>query len=155
MLSMPGVPGIYFHSLFGSVNWTENLPEKSENRTINREKIPADILRKELNAPGSRRQLVYEEYRKLLLIRKQHPVFRPKSGFKVLRLRPELFAVLRGTRQDKVMLAVFNMSGDIVEFSVNDPLIPKQLHSLLGNKTVESDKIVLKPFEFDWLAQGM
>ncbi|MDD5599797.1 MAG: sugar phosphorylase [Victivallaceae bacterium] len=152
MLSMPGIPGIYFHSLFGSENWTEGLPENSENRTINREKIPAGILRKELDSPGSRRKLIYEEYRKLLLTRKRHPAFHPKSGFKILRLLPELFAVIRGTRQEKALLALFNVSGDTVELSVKDPAIPRQLYSLFGRKVIRSDKISLEAFEFDWLA---
>ncbi|MFA7185336.1 MAG: alpha-amylase family glycosyl hydrolase [Victivallales bacterium] len=151
MLSMPGVPGIYFHSLFGSENWTEGLPENSENRTINREKIPAGILREELNTPGSRRKLIYEEYRKLLLTRKRCPAFHPKSGFKVLKLLPEVFAVIRGTRQGKAALALFNVSGKTVELSVDDQSIPRQLRSLFSSKTVSSDRIILKAFEFDWL----
>ncbi len=152
MLSMPGVPGIYFHSLFGSVNRIENLTQKSESRTINREKIPADILREELNTSGSRRQLIYEEYRKLLLIRKRCPAFHPKSGFAILKLLPETFVIIRGERQKKVVLAIFNVSDTTVEVSVKDSSIPKQMNSLTKNKTITSSKIVLKPFEFDWLS---
>ena len=38
MLSLAGVPGIYFHSLFGSRGWLEGVKETGRNRTINRQK---------------------------------------------------------------------------------------------------------------------
>jgi sucrose phosphorylase len=37
MLSLIGVPGIYFHSLFGSRGWMEGVKISGHNRTINRE----------------------------------------------------------------------------------------------------------------------
>ena len=151
MLAMPGVPGIYFHSLFGSENWTKNLPPNSERRTINREKIPADTLRKELNTPGSRRQLIYQQYRDLLNIRKQHEAFHPKSGFEILKLRPEIFAIIRGTKHAETILCIFNMSDKIINLSIDHPQIPGLLHSLRTNKSFDSGRIKLGPFEFDLL----
>ncbi len=151
MLVMPGVPGIYFHSLFGSENWIEGLPQNSERRTINREKIPADILRVELNTPGSRRQLIYQEYRKLLNIRKEHEAFHPKSGFEVLKLHPEIFAIIRGTKQVATVLCLFNMSEKSINLSINHPTIPEQLHSLRTNQTFDSSRIILPSFGFDLL----
>jgi sucrose phosphorylase len=38
MLSLVGMPGIYFHSLFGSRGWLEGVGQTGRNRTINREK---------------------------------------------------------------------------------------------------------------------
>lgn len=151
MLAMPGIPGIYFHSLFGSENWTEGLPSNSERRTINREKIPADILRKELNTPGSRRQLIYQQYRDLLNIRKEHKAFQPKSGFEILKLRPEIFAIIRGTKQAEKVLCVFNMSDKAVNLSIDHSHVSAQLHSLRTGKNIDSTEILLEPFEFDLL----
>jgi len=151
MLAMPGIPGIYFHSLFGSENWTEGLPEDSARRTINREKIPADVLREELNAPGSRRRLIYQQYRDLLKIRKKHEAFHPKSGFEILKLRPEIFAIIRGTKQTEAVLCLFNMSDKTVDLSIDHPRILGQLHSLRTKQNLNSSRITLKPFEFDLL----
>ncbi len=39
MLSLRGVPGIYFHSLFGSRGWPEGVAETGRARTVNREKL--------------------------------------------------------------------------------------------------------------------
>lgn len=152
MLVMPGVPGIYFHSLFGSENWTDGMPENSEKRSINREKILADILRIELDTPGSRRQLIYQTYRELLNIRKKHKAFHPKSGFKILELRPEIFAIIRGTKQTEIVLALFNVSNKTIELSVYNPLVPQQLRSLRNDKLIDSRQITLAPFDFDLLA---
>jgi len=44
MLSLVGVPGIYFHSLFGSRGWLEGVRQTGHNRTINREKLQFDKL---------------------------------------------------------------------------------------------------------------
>lgn len=151
MLAMPGVPGIYFHSLFGSENWVEGIPENSERRTINREKLSAETLREELNTPGSRRQLIYQQYRKLLKIRKKHKAFHPKSGFKILELCPEIFAIIRGTKQTKTIMALFNVSSKTINLSLDNPLVPKQLTSLRDNKIINSSQITLEAFDFDFL----
>jgi sucrose phosphorylase len=37
MLSLSGLPGIYFHSMFGSRGWLEGVKQTGHNRTINRE----------------------------------------------------------------------------------------------------------------------
>ncbi len=152
MLAMPGIPGIYFHSLFGSENWTRGLPENSENRTLNREKIPAGILREELNTPGSRRQLIYRSYRELLNIRKSNKAFHPKSGFEILKLRPEVFAIIRGTEQAEIVLALFNVSEQTVKLSINHHLIPRKLRALRNDKIIHSSKISLEPFNFKYLS---
>jgi glucosylglycerate phosphorylase len=44
MLSIVGVPGIYFHSLFGSRGWREGAIQSGQNRTINRQKCRLDQI---------------------------------------------------------------------------------------------------------------
>lgn len=148
MLTMPGIPGIYFHSLFGSENWIEGILKNSERRTINREKISIETLQEELNTPGSRRQLIYQQYRKLLKIRKEHKAFHPKSGFKILQIRPEIFAIIRGTKQTKPILALFNVSSQTINLSLDNPLVPKQLNSLGDDKIISSSQMTLEAFDF-------
>lgn len=48
MFSLPGLPGIYFHSLFGSRGWIDGVQQTGRNHTINREKCDFDILQNEL-----------------------------------------------------------------------------------------------------------
>ncbi len=44
MLSLVGMPGIYFHSLFGSRGWIEGVKQTGHNRTINREKCQLESI---------------------------------------------------------------------------------------------------------------
>ncbi len=66
MLSLIGVPGIYFHSLFGSRGWRRGVEITGRNRSINRQKLVREELEGELAAPGSRRRLVFNRIRELL-----------------------------------------------------------------------------------------
>ncbi len=48
MLALSGVPGIYFHSLFGSRGWPEGVTITGQNRTINRQKFDRAEVEREL-----------------------------------------------------------------------------------------------------------
>ncbi len=95
MLSLLGVPGIYFHSLFGSRGWRAGVAQTGQNRTINREKYAVAALENELADPGSVRHAVLEPYRALLRVRAAHPAFHPHGTMRVLDAGPHLFAILR------------------------------------------------------------
>ncbi len=59
MLALAGVPGIYFHSLFGLRGWPEGVRQTGQNRTINRRKCRRAELDEELAQAGSRPARVY------------------------------------------------------------------------------------------------
>ncbi|MCP3966158.1 MAG: sugar phosphorylase [Lentisphaerae bacterium] len=154
MLTMPGIPGIYFHSLFGSENWTEGVTKLGHNRAINREKLNLDMLERSINAPTSRRDLVYGEYHSLLELRKHCRAFHPKSGFKILKLKSsKLFAILRGTEKGfKPMLGIFNVSDDYERINLKDiKEVPCELRELHGGPTIDKNHFELEPYQFMWL----
>ncbi len=62
LLAMIGVPGIYFHSLFGSRGWPEGVAQTGRNRTINRQKLALPALEAELADPRSLRAQVFRRY---------------------------------------------------------------------------------------------
>jgi glucosylglycerate phosphorylase len=95
MLSLRGVPGIYFHSLFGSRNWYEGVGLTKHNRTINRQKLERTSLESELANANSLRAQVFERYRQLLVQRAASAAFHPYGGQEILDLGKEVFAVLR------------------------------------------------------------
>ena len=51
MLALAGVPGIYFHSLFGSRGWPEGVAQSGHKRAINRQKIDRAEVERALNDP--------------------------------------------------------------------------------------------------------
>lgn len=112
MLALRGVPGIYFHSLFGSRNWTDGVKTTGQNRTINREKMDRASLEKELAHPGSLRRLVFEGYRSLLAQRSANPAFHPHGGQEIFDAGPGIFAVLRTAPDDSAKtLCLQNVTG--------------------------------------------
>ncbi|MCC7208661.1 MAG: DUF3459 domain-containing protein [Anaerolineae bacterium] len=113
MLAMPGVPGIYFHSLFGSRNWRAGVDETGRYRTINREKLDIQRLVAELNdsAPSNIRRAVFKAYRDLLQVRRSEPAFHPLGATKVLDLGEGLFGLERVSPDGQHrLLALHNVS---------------------------------------------
>ncbi|MEL4504619.1 sugar phosphorylase [Luteococcus sp. H138] len=104
MLSLPGVPGIYLHSLVGSRGWPEGVAQTGMNRTINREKLDAEVLLPELADPTHRRGMVIGEYRRLLRVRASLTAFSPDAPSEVLDVHPGLFAIRRGTEPPVVCI---------------------------------------------------
>jgi sucrose phosphorylase len=95
MLSLLGVPGIYFHSLFGSRGWKEGVNLTKSNRTINRQKLGLAELESDLANPISLRSQVLDRFQQLLSQRGSSAAFHPKGRQRILDLGPNVFAVLR------------------------------------------------------------
>lgn len=95
MLALRGVPGIYFHSLFGSRSWNEGVTLTGHNRTINRQKLERTALEAELADPHSLRARVFTRYRNLLQKRASSPAFHPHGGQEILDFGPAMFALQR------------------------------------------------------------
>lgn len=110
MLSLPGVPGIYVHSLFGSRGWPEGVSLTGANRTINRAKLDRDTLLDELADPTGRRARVLHAYRRLLTVRSSRAAFDPRAESRVVDLGPGLFSLERGGGSERV-LCVHNVTG--------------------------------------------
>jgi glucosylglycerate phosphorylase len=111
MLSMIGVPGIYFHSLFGSRGWPEGVEQTGRNRTINRQKLQRAMLEAELSNPDSRPWLVYNRFIELLRARASSPAFHPFGNQRVILQFPSIFAVERSSPDHAArVLCVQNVS---------------------------------------------
>jgi sucrose phosphorylase len=95
MLSLRGVPAIYFHSLFGSRNWKEGVKLNKYNRLINREKLDRRDLERELADPASLRSQVFGLHRRLLARRSATSAFHPYGLQKILDVGRGVFAILR------------------------------------------------------------
>lgn len=152
MLAFIGVPGIYLHSLLGSRNDHIGVNETGRYRSINREKLNADVLLAELNDESSLRAQVFTRYRQLLAARAAEPAFHPLGGQKVLNLHPQVFALERFSPDgESRVLALHNISGERV--SVNLPegrcgdLVSGQQHEAAA-------ELVLNPFQVCWLKRS-
>ncbi len=77
MLCMPGVPGVYYHSILGSRNDRQAAVASGIHRRINREKLALEALEAELKDIHSLRHKIFSEYSRMLAIRRTEPLFDP------------------------------------------------------------------------------
>lgn len=146
MLSLQGVPGIYYHSLLGSGNWYEGVASSGINRKINRQKLNLEELTAELQEQSSLRALVFSGYKKLLKVRGEHSAFSPYASQKVLASSPSLFMVERyNENTGEKIIAVINVTGQTVK--LDQPIKGKDLLSpAQGGMNTE-----MKPYQISWI----
>ncbi|MEW5719281.1 MAG: sugar phosphorylase [Chloroflexota bacterium] len=152
MLAFVGVPGIYFHSLFGSRGWREGVARTGNNRTINREKLERAALERELADAGSRRHKIFVRYANLLRARTAHPAFNPYGAMKVLDAGPTIFALLRGESPGAV-LCLQNVSafGQTVERDIVGLLDSQRVIDLLTEQVLDANQArMLSPYQSRW-----
>lgn len=95
MFAMPGLPAVYFHSLFGSRGDRAGAESSGMPRRINRQKLARAELERELDQPGSRRSRILRELSQLLRTRQTSPAFAPTAPAEVLALDQRVFALRR------------------------------------------------------------
>lgn len=142
MMALRGVPGVYFHSLFGSRSWPEGVDQSGHKRRINRQKLPIDVLEQELE-DGFRRQ-VFDRLITFLRIRTTNRAFSPYGDQEILQLDPAVFAVVRRAAGDAI-LCLHNVSNRPVTF----PLPFGGLNLL--DHTAQAGEITLNGYEVAWL----
>ncbi|MGC3958744.1 MAG: hypothetical protein QM813_12635 [Verrucomicrobiota bacterium] len=130
------MPGIYFHSLFGSRNDRAGAESSGIHRRINRQKFVRAELESELNNPDSLRTRVFAGLSKLLAARRASAAFAPGAAQQVLPLDPRIFALVRGVQTDGgQMLCLHNVAAE----SVTVPAIPGP-----------AGGVTLQPYEVRW-----
>jgi glycosidase len=161
MLSMAGLPGIYFHSLVGSLNWAEGAQITQRSRTINRKKFQLRVLDTELNDPQSLQSRIFHRYIQLLQARRKSRAFEPFGHQTVLEIHPSIFCVARASRDDSAhAICLHNLSAERQYPTLNiRDILPSNvefLSNLLqdGKKYERNGEIqlALEPYQVVWLA---
>jgi len=158
MLSLAGVPGIYFHSLFGSRNDREAALQTGINRRINRQKLTLTELESDLAEKRGLRACVFGRYRVLLKARRSHAAFNPHAKQRVFEGDRRVFAVLRTAGSDDWVICLHNVanepvtvgiaSGETGAPSVWTELLSQRQHSVRMDGAI---RITLQPYEANWL----
>lgn len=148
MLSLVGVPGIYFHSLFGSRGWIDGVKRTGRNRTINREKCDLAVLQRELSDPQSLRARVFVRFYQLLSARSNSPAFDPHGTQKILDLHPSIFVLERfspdGTAR---VLCLHNVSGQRITISTHY----ESGTDLFTSQPLDASQISLDSYQILWI----
>jgi len=159
MLALVGVPGIYFHSLFGSRSWRAGVDLTGRKRTINRQKFDLSLFESELIKESSLRQLVFSRYAQLLQARAASPAFHPHGQQQVLDGGEAIFALLRLSPDgNQWVLCLHNISDQpqSVAINLNEILNSSsgRVRNIITNHPTYNDpkgKLMLQPYETLWL----
>jgi sucrose phosphorylase len=157
MLALAGVPGIYFHSLFGSRNDRAGAEVSGIARRINREKLARAKLERELGDAASPRATIFARFKRLLAVRRAQPAFNPSSLQHVLELDSAIFGLLRSVRDSsQSVLCLHNVTECAVRIAFKLPgKANAHWSDLLGSSTqcsASGDKyqIRLSPYQVFW-----
>ncbi|EAK8470754.1 alpha-amylase [Listeria monocytogenes] len=147
LLTLQGVPAIYYHSLLGSKNDLVGYEESGINRRINREKLEKNQLVHELET-DTYRQTIFTSLKKLVQIRRNHTAFSPFATQEILDLGPDVFAIKRESEGECIYGIINVTSHDIskkVAFSGTN---------LLANQPVTSE-LELTAYEVVWIKKAV
>ena len=159
MLALVGVPGIYFHSLFGSRSWQQGVEITGRNRTINRQKFDLSTFERELTAETSLRHEVFQRYAQLLRARQAASAFHPHGSQEVLSYGGGVFALLRFSPDgSERVLCLHNISDQVqrVRMEVKEifGLFAGRLVDLITDRRMDdllNDVVTLQPYQTLWL----
>lgn len=159
MLSLRGMPAVYFHSVVGGTNWDEGPKrEDGENRDINRQRWDWNDLEAKLDDADSDHAWVNNVYSSMLRTRANCTAFHPDAPQEVLTTTGEVFALVRRSLDGRVrILCCFNFSAE--EVKLPRKLVAGQLgeagrfRNLLNGSDLEfeGDEYVLRAYESAWV----
>ncbi len=149
MLAMPGLPGIYFHSLFGSRNDLEGVRRTGRLRSINREKLELSSLREELADPSSLRHQIFEGFERLLRARASHPAFSPWSAHRVIDIGPAVFGLIREGPMGQRVLCVQEVAGTGAEARIAQN--GTMTTDLITGDPADPSLLRLTPYQARWI----
>ena len=152
-LAMRGVPGIYFHSLVGSRNFTEGVRRTGRARTINREKLDKARLESEIDDLATERHHIFSAYLDRIRKRIAQPAFHPNAGQRILELHRSVFAFERASLDGSQTIVVLNnVSGRSVGIDLKQGR-KHRLDILSGSEF--RGRVTLAPYQCAWLTSGI
>lgn len=155
MLALVGVPGIYFHSLFGSRSWRAGVELTGRNRTINRQKFDLPLFEAELADESSLRHQVFHRYSQLLRARGSSAAFHPHGRQQVLECGEAVFAMVRlSPDENERVLCLHNISDTPQQINIETTaalgLSEVGLADLITGASQEN-VLILQPYQTLWL----
>lgn len=159
-MALRGVPGIYMHSLFGTLNDRDAVLKSGVKRDINRKTVDYETLLVAMYDPTTSTSQILSRLTHLLKIRTRERAFHPRAIQSVLDLGSKVFGLVRQSPEgDRTVLAITNISNQAlhIEIPLHDELEPVSAwKELITGRCYEGGvKLELPPYGVAWLlAQG-
>lgn len=152
MLSMRGVPAVYFHSLVGSPSDLEGMESSGIARRINRHKYETAELEAALSEPDSLQRRVFEGYQRLLAVRRDQIAFDPIASQEMLDLPTDgLIGFVRRHPGGATLMMIANLSDQPKTIEARC-LTESFKQDVLAEEKLDSSKpVTLRPFQVRWL----
>ncbi|EKZ0267207.1 sugar phosphorylase [Listeria monocytogenes] len=147
LLTLQGVPAIYYHSFLGSKNDLVGYEESGINRRINREKLEKNQLVHELET-DTYRQTIFTSLKKLVQIRRNHTAFSPFATQEILDLGPDVFAIKRES-EEECIYGIINVTSHNISKT-----LAFSGTNLLTNQPVASE-LDLTAYEVVWIKKAV
>ncbi|QDU64683.1 Sucrose phosphorylase [Planctomycetes bacterium Pan216] len=156
MMSLRGIPAIYFHSLVGTPNDVDGAARTGRARSINRRKFQLEELDAILDDASSPQRKIFDGLKQLLEIRTQQAAFHPEAPQMVLESKdPALFGFRRTSMDGTSRIIVLaNVSGAAVEADMKTLDMVggwEASRDLISGRTTPEDRLVLEPYQVMWL----
>ena len=159
MLASLGVPGVYFHSLFGSRGWRAGVDLSGRNRSINRQKFDFALFERELLDEASLHCQVFRRYAQLLHARSSSAAFDPHGKQEVLDGGKAVFTLFRLSPDGaQRVLCLHNVSDQTQRVRIETKeifgLFAAPLTDLITGQRMDdllNDIVTLRPYQTLWL----
>lgn len=170
MLSLPGIPGVYFHSLVGTPNDYVGAEESGQPRRINRKKYQLQELNDAVSSSDSSshssshssQKSILDGYKRLLDVRIKQPAFHPNASCTPIDLKnSQVLAFCRESLDElQTITSLVNLGSDSARITVSEiTSAANSLHSqqgtmhdlLSGDKFPADETIELQPHQAMWL----
>jgi sucrose phosphorylase len=152
LLALRGMPGIYFHSLFGSRGDPAGAAASGIPRRINRQKLRRAELEAELSRPESLRARIFAGMSRMLRCRRAQPAFSPHAAQTVHGGDSRLLVIERQPAQGPPVWCLHNVSGAGVRFDLPVRTM-SAVRDLLSGELFHEPDIPLAPWQSRWVQQ--
>jgi glucosylglycerate phosphorylase len=151
-LALPGVPGVYIHSLLGSRNWSDGVRSTGRARTINRRTLSPSDIAEAVSRDKHFRALIFEGYCQLLKARRLQAALAPHAPSTVTALDRRVFAIRRGGK-GQVLYALTNLSPDTVVLNLGADEARPIMQDVLSRQLFKSESVTLQAYQYVWLTE--
>ncbi len=144
LLSVVGVPAIYYHSILGSKNNVGEMNRTKINRRINRKKYDYYDLIDLLDDKNTINAKVFHQFKRVIKVRQTIDAFNPYTKQEVIDINDKVFAIKRFGKNDKIVFIV-NVTDE--EQKINAKINGRDVFT---NQMVNKD-ITLSPYQYMWI----
>ncbi len=157
MFALEGIPGIYIHSMLGTLNDHNKVKHTKQNRSINRHQWQNELLTQAINDQSKHHHKVLAGLKALLAIRIKQPAFHPNATQFTLHLGLQLFGFWRQSKDRKQSIfCISNITKQTQRLPVSELnlICTEEWYELISQTEVNDTmlSIELAPYQTVWIS---